>query len=84
MLKKMWKKSGIPGIVSKIGKRDEVEKKYSQNIQKKFEVLGNMSKIGKKFQDCVRYQIQAGVVIRVRKVRYVRLRRKKSNKKLRS
>ena len=33
--KKMWKKSGIPGSVSKIGKKGEVEKKYSQNIQKK-------------------------------------------------
>ena len=32
----MWKKSGTPGIVSKIGKKGEVEKNYSQNIQKKF------------------------------------------------
>ena len=42
--KKMWKKSGTPGIVSKIGKKGEVEKKYSQKIKIKFEVLGNMSK----------------------------------------
>ena len=33
--KKMWKKSVTPGIVSKIGKKGEVEKNYSQKIQKK-------------------------------------------------
>ena len=30
--KKMWKKSGTPGIVSKIGKKGEVETNYSQKI----------------------------------------------------
>ena len=33
--KKMWKKSVTPGIVSKIGRKGEVEKNYSQKIQKK-------------------------------------------------
>ena len=33
--KKMWKKFGTPCIVSKIGKKGEVEKNYSQKIQKK-------------------------------------------------
>jgi len=53
---------------SKIGK---IEKK----IVKKIEVLGNMSKIGKKCQDCVTDLKQAGVVIWVRKVRKVRFKK---------
>ena len=46
-----------------IGKKGEVEKNYSQKIQKKIEFLGIMSKIGKKFQDCVTDLKKAGVVI---------------------
>ena len=51
--------------MSKKGKIGNIEKK----IEKKIEVLGNMSKIGKKCQDCVTDLKQAGGVIWVRKVR---------------
>ena len=47
------------GNMSKKGKIGKIGKK----IEKKIEVLGNMSKIGKKCQDCVTYLKQAGVVI---------------------